>query len=280
MCESSCPVAAPHHVQLCLVWERLSSGSASSCPASAQVCSVIIAEASNALWTALETAMFILAMQRPDLQFRFEVAWIYDDNVASEQMSADVTAVPEVSRGCAVTRHRDVGSLADVLSNLVRFKDMFWLALYSVDLVRQLRLDSVACSWISPHLVLFRPLWSWYRGLQLPDNHLGRAGGIIIVGSSTTFHAAPARELVLYFWSMCWTQSDELGRAERGTLWYASPSSVEAGGHQKLRPEWQPMFRASAPLPDGTTWAVDAGGGLGVALCPPCLSPVYPVKVL
>ena len=239
-----------------------------------------MAETSNSLWTALETAMLILAMQRPDLQFRFEVAWTYDDNVASQQMTADVTAAPEVIRGCAVTHRRDVGSFADVLSNLVSFKDMFWLALYSVALVRQLELDSVAGAKISPHLVIFRPLWSWYRGLQLPDNHLGRASGIIIVGSSTTFHAAHARELVLYFCSMCWTQSEELGRAERCTPWYASPSSVEAGGHQKLRPEWQPMFRASAPLPDGTTWAVDAGGGLGVALCPPCLSPVYPVKVL
>ena len=46
---------------------------------------------------------FVLVKQRPDLQFRFEVAWIYDDNVASQQMTADVTAAPEVLRGCAVT---------------------------------------------------------------------------------------------------------------------------------------------------------------------------------
>ena len=83
------------------------------------------------------------------------MAWVYDDNVASQQMSADVTAAPEVIRGCAVTHRRDVGSFAHVLSNLVSLKDMFWLALYSVDLVRQLELDSVAGAKISPHLVFF-----------------------------------------------------------------------------------------------------------------------------
>ena len=95
-----------------------------------------------------------------------------------------------------------------------------------------------------------------------------------------TFHEARARELELYFCSMCRLQSEELGRAERCAHWYVLQSSVEAAGYQKLRPEWQSMFRASDPLPDGTTWSVAAGGGLGVALCPPCWSPAYQVKVL
>ena len=264
------------------VWQQASTMAAAPAALGSMRVAVFIARGAWGVpWTALETAILILAKERPDLQFRFELAWIYDDNVASQKVTADVTAAPEVLRGCAVTHRRDVGSFAeDVLSNLVSFKDMFWMALYSVPLVRQLELDCVAGAKLSPHLVMFRPLWSWYRGVQLLDNHLGRASGISIVGSSTTFPEAHARELELYFGSMCWTQSEELGRAERCTQWYVSPSSVEAGGNQKLKPERHPMFRASDPLPDGTTWAVAAAGGPGVALCPPCLSPAYPFKVL
>lgn len=264
------------------VWQQASTLAAAPAAAGSMRMAVFIARGAWGVpWTALETAMLILAKERPDLHFRFELAWIYDDNVASQQMTADVIAVPEVLRDCAVTHRRDVSSFSDdVLSNLVSLKNMFWLALYSVPLVRQLEVGNVVAAKISPHLAVFRPLWSWYRGVQLLDDHLGRAAGISIVGSSTTFHETHARELELYFGSMCWTQSEELGRAERCTQWYVSPSSAEVGGHQKLKPERHPRFRATDPLPDGTTWAGAAGGEPRVLVCPPCLSPAYPVKVL
>jgi hypothetical protein len=61
---------------------------------------------------------FVLVKQRPDLEFRFNVAWVYDVNVASQHMTAHVGAMPEVLRVCAVTDRYDVGSVAHaVLSN-------------------------------------------------------------------------------------------------------------------------------------------------------------------
>ena len=112
--------------------------------------------------------------------------------------------MPEVLRGCSVTHRRDVGcSAEDVTANIASFKDMFWMALYPVPMVRQLELDAVSRAQITPHLPVFRSLWSWHRGVQLLDNHLGRAAGISIVGSSTRFDETSARELEGYFGSMC-----------------------------------------------------------------------------
>ena len=69
---------------------------------------------------------FVLVKQRSDLPFRFDVAWVCDDNVASQQVTADVRAAPEVPRVGAVTDRSDVSSFADdVLFNLVSLKDMF-----------------------------------------------------------------------------------------------------------------------------------------------------------
>ena len=231
-------------------------------------------------WTALETAVLILAKERPDLHFRFELAWIYDDNEASQQMTADITAVPEVLRGCAVTHRRDVGAFAeDVAANIASFKDMFWMALYPLPMVRQLELDNISQSKVTPHLQVFRSLWTWHRGVQLLDNHLGRAAGISILGSSTAFDEAPARELEGYFGSMCRTYAEELGRACRLTQWYMSPCLSEVAGHLKLRPERHPRFRATDALPDGTRWAGVVAGEPGAVHCPPCLSPAYALKV-
>ena len=263
------------------VWQQASALAAAPAAASPMRLAVFIARGAwGVTWTALETAVLILAKERPDLHFRFELAWIYDDCDASQQMTADITAVPEVLRGCSVTHRRDVGCFAeDVTANIASFKGLFWMALYPVPMVRQLELDAVSRALVTPHLPAFRSLWSWHRGVQLLDNHLGRAAGISIVGSSTTFDETSARELEVYFGSMCPTYSEELGRAKRQTQWFMSPCLAEVAGHLKLRAERHPRFRATDALPDGTRWAGLAAVEPGAVQCPPCLSPAYPLKV-
>ena len=152
------------------------------------------------------------------------------------------------------------------------------MPLYPLPMVRQLELDNILQSKVTPHLQVFRSLWTWHRGVQLLDNHLGRAAGISILGSSTAFDEAPARELEGYFGSMCRTYAEELGRACRLTQWYMSPCLSEVAGHLKLRPERHPRFRATDALPDGTRWAGLVAGEPGAVQGPPCLSPAYRSK--
>ena len=144
----------------------------------------------------------------------------------------------------------------------------------------QLELDSVADAKISPHLQILCPLWSWLSDLQLLDLHLGRGSGITMVGSLMTFLQACARDPELYFLFHAPSAVCRAGTSGAMRTLVCVVVVRRSWWLTKLRPEWQSMFRDSNPLPDGTTWAVAAGEGLGVALCPPGWSPAYPVKVL